>query len=69
MDPNKLRQLQQYQQMLLRQNNGEPNSSNSLSKDSVKFNKNLLDYDYGSEEDDDKNTSPHLSNTLMPDVN
>lgn len=69
MDPSKLRQLQQYQQMLLRQNNGEPNSSNSLSKDSVKFNKNLLDYDYGSEEDDDKNNSPHLSNTLMPDVN
>lgn len=35
---------------------------NNNPKDSVKFNKNLLDFDYGSDEDDDKQNSPHLQN-------
>jgi hypothetical protein len=52
--------------MLMRQTNNDSNSQSQSAKDTVKFNKKLLDYDYGSDEDDDKNKSPKLPN--IPDV-
>uniref|UniRef100_A0A336K4H0 CSON015316 protein n=1 Tax=Culicoides sonorensis TaxID=179676 RepID=A0A336K4H0_CULSO len=60
LDQNTIRQLQQFQQMLIRQTSGETTS--------VKFNKNLLDFDYGEEDEDhaNHNASPHVSNS-MPD--
>lgn len=64
-DPSTIRQLQQLQQILIRQTNAEPIAStrgNSTSaQDSVKFNKKLLDYDYGDDDDDDKGQSPRQS--------
>ncbi|XP_063695560.1 SR-related and CTD-associated factor 4 isoform X2 [Culicoides brevitarsis] len=58
LDQNTIRQLQQFQQMLMRQTSGE-NSS-------VKFNKNLLDFDYGEDEEDHgaHSSSPHASNAI-----
>lgn len=52
--------------MLIRQKNNEPiastSSNSAMGSDSVKFNKKLLDYDYGDDEDDDnKNQSPRQS--------
>ena len=70
-DQNTIRQLQQFQQILMRQTSGGGDGGNSASagnKDSVKFNKKLLDFDYGSEEEEDKHSSPHLPN-LLPDTN
>lgn len=48
------------QQLLIRQSNTEPVASTSGlgAVDSVKFNKQLLDYDYGDDEDEDKGNSP-----------
>lgn len=66
LDPNTIRQLQQFQQLLLRQTSGS--DAHGSSKDQVKFNKKLLDFDYGSEEDDDKN-SPSVPSTSLPDGN
>lgn len=64
-DPSTIRQLQQLQQFLIRQTNSEPiasTSSNSVAvQDSVKFNKKLLDYDYGDDEEEDKGNSPRQS--------
>lgn len=62
LDSSTIRQLQQLQQLLIRQTNSEPvaSTSGSGAADSVKFNKKLLDYDYGDDEDDDK-TSPRQS--------
>lgn len=64
-DPNTIRQLQQLQQMLIRQKNNEPvastSSNSAMNQDSVKFNKKLLDFDYGDDEDDEKNQSPRPS--------
>lgn len=65
LDTNTIRQLQQFQQMLMRQTNND-GSQSQASKDTVKFNKKLLDYDYGSDEEDDKNKSPKIPN--IPDV-
>lgn len=60
LDQNTIRQLQQFQQMLMRQTSGESSS--------VKFNKNLLDFDYGEDEEDHgAHSSPHVSN-VIPDV-
>ncbi|XP_049531236.1 SR-related and CTD-associated factor 4 [Anopheles darlingi] len=53
LDPNTIRQLQQFQQLLMRQTSGD---ASTAAKDQVKFNKKLLDFDYGSEEEDDKNS-------------
>lgn len=64
-DQNMIRQLQQFQQLLMRQSSGGADTSHSSSKDQVKFNKKLLDFDYGSEDDDDKH-SP-LPSTSLPD--
>lgn len=66
LDPNTIRQLQQFQQLLLRQTSG--GEAHGSGKDQVKFNKKLLDFDYGSEEDDDKN-SPSVPSTSLPDGN
>lgn len=66
LDPNTIRQLQQFQQLLLRQTSGS--DAHGSGKDQVKFNKKLLDFDYGSEEDDDKN-SPSVPSTSLPDGN
>lgn len=64
-DSSTIRQLQQLQQILIRQTNAEPIASTSanstLAQDSVKFNKKLLDYDYGDDDDDDKGQSPRQS--------
>lgn len=66
LDSSTIRQLQQLQQFLIRQTGTEssscggpsagPSSSSLAStanQDSIKFNKKLLDYDYGEDEDDD----------------
>lgn len=66
LDPNTIRQLQQFQQLLMRQTSGS--DAHGSGKDQVKFNKKLLDFDYGSEEDDDKN-SPSVPSTSLPDGN
>lgn len=63
-DQSTIRQLQQL--MMMRQKNNEPIASTSGASgggvgDSVKFNKKLLDYDYGDDEDDDKGQSPRQS--------
>lgn len=58
--------MQQFQQLLLRQTSGS--DAHGSGKDQVKFNKKLLDFDYGSEEDDDKN-SPSIPTTSLPDGN
>lgn len=61
-DPNTIRHL--HQLMLLRQKNNEPiaSTSSNSAQDSVKFNKKLLDFDYGDDEDDDnKGPSPRQS--------
>lgn len=54
--------------MLMRQKNNEPvaGTSSNSAQDSVKFNKKLLDYDYGDDEDDDnKGSSPRQSQQQM----
>lgn len=43
---------------------GGGSCTGSNQPDSVKFNKKLLDYDYGDEEEEDKTTSPHIPNLL-----
>lgn len=60
LDSNTIRQLQQLQQLLIRQTNIEPvaSTSSAAAVDTVKFNKKLLDYDYGDDDDDDKAQSP-----------
>lgn len=63
-DPATLRHLQ----ILMRQKNNEPvaGTSSNLTPDSVKFNKKLLDFDYGDDEDDDnKGSSPRQSQQQM----
>ncbi|XP_052888222.1 SR-related and CTD-associated factor 8 [Anopheles moucheti] len=68
LDPSTIRQLQQFQQILMRQTSGD--QASTVSKDQVKFNKKLLDFDYGSDDDDDKNSPsvPLPGNTGMPDL-
>jgi hypothetical protein len=61
LDTNTIRQLQQFQQLLMRQTNSDN------SQDQVKFNKKLLDYDYDDEDEEDKNKSPKTLN--IPDPN
>lgn len=61
-DPNTIRHL--HQLMMIRQKNNEPmpSTSSNANQDSVKFNKKLLDFDYGDDEDDDnKGQSPRQS--------
>lgn len=63
-DPATLRHLQ----LLMRQKNNEPvaGTSSNSAQDSVKFNKKLLDFDYGDDEDDDnKGLSPRQSQQQM----
>lgn len=57
--------MQQLQQFLLRQTGNDNNaaaSSSGTQQDSVKFNKNLLDYDYGDDEEEDKPQTPRPQN-------
>jgi len=61
LDQNTIRQLQQFQQMLIRQTT----ETATMGKE-VKFNKNLLDFDYG-EDEEDHTSSPRTSN-LLADV-
>lgn len=74
LDSSTIRQLQQLQQFLIRQTGTESSNagggggpsvagtSSGGNQDSVKFNKTLLDYDYGDDEDDDnKQQSPRAS--------
>lgn len=60
LDETTIRQLQQFQQMLIRQTAGESNS------ETVKFNKKLLDYDYGEDEDEQHTSS--VTKESIPDV-
>lgn len=66
LDQSTIRQLQQFQQMLIRQTSGE---SAAMGKE-VKFNKNLLDFDYGEDEDDHggHSASPRTA-SILSDVN
>lgn len=66
LDPNTIRQLQQFQQILMRQTSGS--ASETGGKNQVKFDKKLLaaDFDYGSEDEEDKN-SPSVPSTTLPD--
>ncbi|KAL9697247.1 hypothetical protein quinque_000688 [Culex quinquefasciatus] len=66
LDQNTIRQLQQFQQILMRQTSG---SASEAAKNQVKFDKKLLaaDFDYGSEDDEDKNSPSVPSTTLLPD--
>ena len=52
-DTNLIQQLQHLQQLLMKQQD----ASTRQETDQVKFDKKLLDFDYGSEEDDD-NAAP-----------
>lgn len=61
--------LQNYRQHLLRQTAQAQGGDVGNNKDSVKFNKKLLDFDYGSDEDDDKQNSPHLQNQALQQQN
>lgn len=63
LDSSTIRQLQQLQQFLLRQAGTETQSA-SNNQDSVKFNKNLLDFDYGDEEEEEKPPSPQVSSVI-----
>lgn len=73
LDSSTIRQLQQLQQLLIRQT-GSDNlggaGSSSAAQDSVKFNKKVLDYDYGDDEDDDndRTMTPRNPNNLMSEV-
>lgn len=71
LDSSTIRQLQQLQQLLIRQT-GSDNlgaSSSSAAQDSVKFNKKVLDYDYGDDEDDDNDRmTPRNQNNLLSEV-
>ncbi|KAJ6648579.1 SR-related and CTD-associated factor 8, partial [Pseudolycoriella hygida] len=74
LDSSTIRQLQQLQQLLIRQTGSEPiggSSSSSAPPDSVKFNKKVLDYDYGDDEDDDndRTTTPRNQNNLLTESN
>lgn len=74
LDSSTIRQLQQLQQLLIRQTGSENAgaSSSSAAQDSVKFNKKVLDYDYGDEEEDDnndnRNVTPRNPNPLLSEV-
>lgn len=63
LDASTIRQLQQLQHFLILQTSSEPVPSTSSTGvgDSIKFNKKLLDYDYGDDDDDDKGQSPRQS--------
>lgn len=60
-------ELEKYRQHLLRQT--QQTDVGASNKDSVKFNKKLLDYDYGSDDDDGNHnnmtSSPHLQSQPM----
>lgn len=66
LDQNTIRQLQQFQQILMRQTSG---SAAEAGKNQVKFDKKLLqaDFDYGSDDEEDKNSPSVPSTTLLPD--
>lgn len=73
LDSSTIRQLQQLQQLLIRQTGSENvgASSSSTAQDSVKFNKKVLDYDYGDDEDDDNDNrtmTPRNQNNLLSEV-
>ncbi|XP_037025420.1 SR-related and CTD-associated factor 4 isoform X2 [Bradysia coprophila] len=74
LDSSTIRQLQQLQQLLIRQTGSENMgaSSSSTAQDSVKFNKKVLDYDYGDEEDEDNDNrtmTPRNQNNLLSESN
>lgn len=73
LDSSTIRQLQQLQQLLIRQTGSENMgaSSSSAAQDSVKFNKKVLDYDYGDEEEEDNDNrtqTPRNPNNLLSEV-
>lgn len=65
-DSNTIRQLQQLKQILIRRtgNNDGTMSGTGQGQDGIKFNNELLDYDYGDDDDDDKTQSPRASNAI-----
>lgn len=71
LDSSTIRQLQQLQQLLIRQTGSEnlgASSSSAAAQDSVKFNRKVLDYDYGDDEDDDNDRTPRNQNNLLSEV-
>lgn len=60
-----LQQLQKLQRLFMHQTSGTPQDSGNVqltpSGQPVKFDKKLLDFDYGSEDEDDKNPSPAVN--------
>jgi RNA-binding protein 16 len=67
MDVSFLDQLQHLQQLLLK----KQEAANEATQSSVKFDKKLLDFDYGEEEDDDVQvaTSPKMNQSIMSQHN
>ncbi|XP_071439478.1 uncharacterized protein, partial [Hetaerina americana] len=62
-DPNVIQQLQQLQQLLLKQQNQHAEAREA--EDQVKFDKKLLDFDYGEEEDEDGGNQTNSSDNLQ----
>ena len=63
MDVSFIDQLQHLQQLLLKKQ--ESASTEPSQGSSVKFDRKLLDFDYGEEEDDDVATSPKVSQATL----
>ncbi|GAB0089501.1 splicing factor, arginine/serine-rich 15 [Sergentomyia squamirostris] len=70
LDPNIIRQLHQFQKLLIQQTGNDLGAGNSGSQDQVKFNKKLLDFDYGDDEEEEKTSSPNVtSSSSVPEMN
>uniref|UniRef100_A0A7G3AYH6 Putative rna polymerase ii c-terminal domain-binding protein ra4 n=1 Tax=Lutzomyia longipalpis TaxID=7200 RepID=A0A7G3AYH6_LUTLO len=62
LDPNIIRQLHHFQKLLIQQTGNDAGAGNS-SQDQVKFNKKLLDFDYGEDEEEEKTSSPNVTSS------
>uniref|UniRef100_A0A6B2EH07 Putative rna polymerase ii c-terminal domain-binding protein ra4 n=1 Tax=Phlebotomus kandelakii TaxID=1109342 RepID=A0A6B2EH07_9DIPT len=62
LDPNIIRQLHHFQKLLIQQTGNDMGAGNS-GQDQVKFNKKLLDFDYGDDEEEEKTSSPNVTSS------
>uniref|UniRef100_A0A1B0GMP1 RRM domain-containing protein n=1 Tax=Phlebotomus papatasi TaxID=29031 RepID=A0A1B0GMP1_PHLPP len=62
LDPNIIRQLHHFQKLLIQQTGNDMGAGNS-GQDQVKFNKKLLDFDYGEDEEEEKTSSPNVTSS------
>ncbi|XP_059608121.1 SR-related and CTD-associated factor 4 [Phlebotomus argentipes] len=62
LDPNIIRQLHHFQKLLIQQTGNDLGAGNS-GQDQVKFNKKLLDFDYGDDEEEEKTSSPNVTSS------